>query len=123
MSRRPPRPTLSDTRFPHTTLFRSLIASPPAPPLPRRMRDAHAASRAPADRRLYPPAHVQPVRASRHRGWRDRRRPVRRGRSEEHTSELPSLMRTSYAVFCLKKKKDTHIQPPTILTIKYYTYT
>src|SRR3546814_3236697 len=34
------------------------------------------------------------------------------GRSEEHTSELQSLMRTSYAVFCLKKKTDKHIKPP-----------
>src|SRR3546814_6709086 len=36
-------------------------------------------------------------------------------RSEEHTSELPSLMRISYAVFCLKKKKNNH-------TVQYYTY-
>src|SRR3546814_3143296 len=35
------------------------------------------------------------------------------GRSEEHTSELQSLMRISYAVFCLKKKKNTHTPPPT----------
>src|SRR3546814_6055980 len=42
-------------------------------------------------------------------GARDRRaRPPRRARSEEHTSELQSLMRISYAVFCLKKKKPNH---------------
>src|SRR3546814_1623486 len=37
---------------------------------------------------------------------------VRVARSEEHTSELPSLMRTSYAVFCLKKKKTAHPHTP-----------
>src|SRR3546814_7086751 len=41
-------------------------------------------------------------------GWRHRGQRV--GRSEEHTSELQSLMRISYAVFCLKKKKLTHIR-------------
>src|SRR3546814_3250690 len=96
MVRRPPRSTRTDTLFPYTTLFRS---------------------------RFYP------------RGWagvgvdhRGRRRgtdsgPIRDGgairgsdrhaasgpRSEEHTSELQSLMRISYAVFCLKKKKTIQI--------------
>src|SRR3546814_1578173 len=41
------------------------------------------------------------------------RTPAREGRSEEHTSELQSLMRISYAVFCLNKKKDTHKQQTT----------
>src|SRR3546814_6810116 len=40
--------------------------------------------------------------------WLAERRELRQQRSEEHTSELQSLMRISYAVFCLKKKKDTH---------------
>src|SRR3546814_5327983 len=51
------------------------------------------------------------LRGARHpaRGAGRRRRPLR-DRSEEHTSELQSLMRISYAVFCLKKKKNTSIQ-------------
>src|SRR3546814_5995777 len=87
MIRRPPRSTRTDTLFPYTTLFRSrLIARPPTsctPPHPdRRYRWLH--SRA-------------------HRGCSARRH---RRRSEEHTSELQSLMRISYAVFCLKKKNN-----------------
>src|SRR3546814_8586169 len=88
MIRRPPRSTRTDTLFPYTTLFRSPAARPV--PAPR-----HHAARA-DDRARGRPCRVPGVRA-RHR--RDR------GRSEEHTSELQSLMRISYAVFCLKKKK------------------
>src|SRR3546814_8738572 len=40
--------------------------------------------------------------------WRDREMSLEKGRSEEHTSELQSLMRNSYAVFCLKKKLQIH---------------
>src|SRR3546814_3649229 len=78
MIRRPPRSTRTDTLFPYTTLFRS--RSVPAPRVT---------------------AYCSGLNSSRHSatvltilGWR----------SEEHTSELQSLMRTSYAVFCLKKK-------------------
>src|SRR3546814_8309000 len=81
MIRRPPGSTRTDTLFPYTTLFRS---------------DACARRRRTADR-AWPP-----------RRRRNGRRPRGRGRlarSEEHTSELQSLMRISYAVFCLKKKK------------------
>src|SRR3546814_5258200 len=91
MIRRPPRSTRTDTLFPYTTLFRSsrsvdYASSPPRYHLarwgdPDRSRSWSAAWRAP--------------RAARHRS-----------RSEEHTSELQSLMRISYAVFCLKKKKN-----------------
>src|SRR3546814_3778597 len=77
MIRRPPRSTRTDTLFPYTTLFRS---------------DAH--------RRLGP---RRPLREHRGRSGSPLRPPPRR-RSEEHTSELQSLMRISYAVFCLKKK-------------------
>src|SRR3546814_6604538 len=101
MIRRPPRSTRTDTRFPYTTLFRSARRarlSHGAPPTPRaRVRKArHSRS----GQRFRPP---RPIRF-RHRGaiWR-------RGkgiRSEEHTSELQSLMRISYAVFCLKKKRE-----------------
>src|SRR3546814_17900128 len=75
MIRRPPRSTRTDTLFPYTTLFRSL-----------RQPDGHQVARL---------LHADP----------HRRRAVEFvGRSEEHTSELQSLMRISYAVFCLKKK-------------------
>src|SRR3546814_967595 len=53
-----------------------------------------------------------------------RREGARRAqRSEEHTSELQSLMRISYAVFCLKKKKHINITPNNIRTTQYTTYT
>src|SRR3546814_4152553 len=102
MIRRPPRSTRTDTLFPYTTLFRS-----PA-------RDAVRLSRR-GDRRLRQRRHAQLDRTP--DGDRLARRRCRRpvaggaagdplfGRSEEHTSELQSLMRISYAVFCLKKKK------------------
>src|SRR3546814_994869 len=82
MIRRPPRSTRTDTLFPYTTLFRSVLHRP---------QGTHAAAA---------------------QGRHPRRRAylsqcARRGRSEEHTSELQSLMRISYAVFCLKKKKKT----------------
>src|SRR3546814_5734346 len=98
MIRRPPRSTRTDTLFPYTTLFRS---------------DAHARMERLAQRRLV----VDPerVRGARVAPAGSVRRVVspRRGagpRSEEHTSELQSLMRISYAVFCLKKKNNTHSQ-------------
>src|SRR3546814_10349459 len=104
MIRRPPRSTRTDTLFPYTTLFRS--AAFPVPPdnrpgtlrrhhgrrpgfLGKRPRAAHHA--------VYPDGHLVHSRHCRHR--------QRQARSEEHTSELQSLMRISYAVFCLKKKK------------------
>src|SRR3546814_3089406 len=92
MIRRPPRSTRTDTLFPYTTLFRSA-------PRPTRDRDcaAHSASaRATAGHARS--ARADPAPSARRRGFR----------SEEHTSELQSLMRISYAVFCLKKKTPTH---------------
>src|SRR3546814_3041485 len=88
MIRRPPRSTRTDTLFPYTTLFRS----------PARRQRPRSEGRGLPRRRL-------------RRG--DRRRRDERHRlllrSEEHTSELQSLMRISYAVFCLKKKnRSTH---------------
>src|SRR3546814_1990088 len=80
MIRRPPRSTRTDTLFPYTTLFRS-AAHP---------RDALLQDR---PLRELPPAPILEPRV--------------KLRSEEHTSELQSLMRISYAVFCLKKKKST----------------
>src|SRR3546814_2322358 len=94
MLRRPPRSTRTDTLFPYTTLFRS-----PPPRRCNRERPAIAYSGRSPDRwATFRRGHARPA------GSR-RRLPVRR--SEEHTSELQSLMRISYAVFCLKKKK-TH---------------
>src|SRR3546814_10751218 len=96
MIRRPPRSTLTDTLFPYPTLFRSAGAAR------RRLADAGAILRAPT------------VRASRIHQVRPATVPLRRllahpwCRSEEHTSELQSLMRISYAVFCLKKKTTRH---------------
>src|SRR3546814_5978908 len=87
MIRRPPRSTRTDTLFPYTTLFRSH----------RRRRD-HGLDA----------VVVEEVRQQEGQGHRVVAHvPQRRGelRSEEHTSELQSLMRISYAVFCLKKKK------------------
>src|SRR3546814_2781616 len=95
MIRRPPRATRTDTLFPYTTLFRSTPALR-LPPLPGRTRPKAAPRR--QHRRRRHRRHLR--RPDRH----PRRHPPR---SEEHTSELQSLMRISYAVFCLKKKKYT----------------
>src|SRR3546814_8233349 len=114
MIRRPPRSTRTDTLFPYTTLFRSVV-------------DQHAWQRLavqldhPASIGL--PVHQDVGGHRRHRAMieGERRLRVERldlrhhvgeilgidARSEEHTSELQSLMRISYAVFCLKKKKKT----------------
>src|SRR3546814_2006125 len=106
MIRRPPRSTRTDTLFPDTTRFRSRRQLPPA----RHTRGAHPKAQAPSCRhgswlvvRVHPP-----LLTKRTAGATDRRVASRNcRRSEEHTSELQSLMRISYAVFCLKKKK-TH---------------
>src|SRR3546814_9025832 len=110
MRRRPPRATRTDTPFPYTTLFRSLADPYVAHPA----GGAGAALSHAAPVRLYagraaalrhPAAPGRPLRHAGAHGLRRRR--LRGGaprRSEEHTSELQSLMRISYAVFCLKKK-------------------
>src|SRR3546814_2341494 len=114
MIRRPPRSTRTDTLFPYTTLFRSIVDLP-AGIAPRAQRsapavvghvdiDPHADGRGAID----DPAHVvgvlQELEVQKPRRDLD---PIggEAARSEEHTSELQSLMRISYAVFCLKKKK------------------
>src|SRR3546814_2694372 len=126
MIRRPPRSTRTDTLFPYTTLFRSVDAPDHLRPAAvgrhschdslcllawARLGGAHSFSLAPRAARdggdlsqcLSLSFRLHPVaRRGRHR--------ARGGlataalRSEEHTSEIPSLMRTSYAVFCLNKK-------------------
>src|SRR3546814_6523772 len=104
MIRRPPRSTRTDTLFPYTSLFRSLalgrdprIADHPAGRFGRfhaRSLIARSGYRTQAAIRQAPSVTVLD-------------RTQTSNRSEEHTSELQSLMRISYAVFCLKKKKKT----------------
>src|SRR3546814_2937561 len=97
MIRRPPRSTLTDTLFPYTTLFRSGRAPASAIGAHQAIHRQKPARRdADAGNHCRSPGHFSG----------DASRAVRvGGRSEEHTSELQSLMRNSYAVFCLKKKK------------------
>src|SRR3546814_5894607 len=107
---RPPRSTRTDTLLPYTTLFRSHRPDH-AGLQPRRRRaaagrgigrTAAAGTAAHVQAGLPRPDHGDPVlSAARRQHAQDRR-------SEEHTSELQSLMRISYAVFCLKKKKRIH---------------
>src|SRR3546814_8781782 len=94
MIRRPPRSTRTDTLFPYTTLFRS-----------RKCRERQICDdvRGRISPRRQASRIFQPVQGSRPH--------VRSRRSEEHTSELQSLMRISYAVFCLKKKIQTYKNP------------
>src|SRR3546814_8440061 len=91
MIRRPPRSTRTDTLFPYPTLFRSIERKDEAAVAAKAddfAIDIVVVGRPDAD-----------IAAERHRKTRHFER------SEEHTSELQSLMRISYAVFCLKKKK------------------
>src|SRR3546814_4913445 len=97
MIRRPPRSTRTDTLFPYTTLFRS-----PSPNLPRRNHFSRTSQvKAGAQHRAA-------------RNWTP-------ARSEEHTSELQSLMRISYAVFCLKKKKKCKVKLSDLTSITHST--
>src|SRR3546814_2555514 len=95
MIRRPPRSTRTDTLFPYTTLFRScanMIRRCASTSISRKPRSSKALGR------RFDLSFAQQI--------LDRLGETNhRDRSEEHTSELQSLMRISYAVFCLKKKK------------------
>src|SRR3546814_9846710 len=109
MIRRPPRSTRTDTLFPYTTLFRSPRQRKSCPK--RRSTTSPKQSERPG-RRVHNPYRFDRCchRAASHS------RASFRPRSEEHTSELQSLMRISYAVFCLKKNSNnntnsTIIQP------------
>src|SRR3546814_10754454 len=122
MIRRPPRSTRTDTLFPYTTLFRSRIEPAEACPLgwddPMHWFDDVQGIPQPFRKGPRPAAPVPEDRRERadHRGYgqdpcwapQSLRKSPQSQRSEEHTSELQSLMRISYAVFCLKKKKKTH---------------
>src|SRR3546814_2275631 len=98
MIRRPPRSTRTDTRFPYTTLFRSVMSDRP-----------NGTYLLPAATQLETVGSV--TASNRSLQWREKvfdplfeSKTDHEIRSEEHTSELQSLMRISYAVFCLKKK-------------------
>src|SRR3546814_12975241 len=93
--RRPPRSTRTDTLFPYTTLFRSENIAAACLYCNRKRHHAR--------RILSPSDYRMKVRRQLRRGrWHGIL--INCARSEEHTSELQSLMRISYAVFCLKKK-------------------
>src|SRR3546814_959955 len=98
MIRRPPRSTRTDTLFPYTTFFRS---------------NAGFGTRTCARAGMDGSAGVLPLRATLKEGGAAKTPASNYGdfisRSEEHTSELQSLMRISYAVFCLKKKTNKHL--------------
>src|SRR3546814_19173852 len=94
MIRRPPRSTRTDTLFPYTTLFRSVLEflnSPEALEFARWMTGVPDIVATNGQATRYQPGQF-----------------LTHHRSEEHTSELQSLMRISYAVFCLKKKKQNN---------------
>src|SRR3546814_9796298 len=107
MIRRPPRSTRTDTLFPYTTLFRS-----DRPPEQVRSMTKAAENTAMSARR-------EEV-SDGHAMEREHRAEfaVAMARSEEHTSELQSLMRISYAVFCLKKKTKRKIPQHIVKTDK-----
>src|SRR3546814_1350619 len=108
MIRRPPRSTRTDTLFPYTTLFRSCCRNHACyranggHTCAHRRRGRHDGASG-DDPRVPGP----------HRSTLDRRL----ARSEEHTSELQSLMRISYAVFCLKKKNTSTLLRTPIFTL------
>src|SRR3546814_5216754 len=107
MIRRPPRSTRTDTLFPYTTLFRSARHQRIGCRLPRGREDRPCAG------------HRTP--GAGHVGLTGATRCACLHRSEEHTSELQSLMRISYAVFCLKKKL-LHIHNFLKLTLALYVH-
>src|SRR3546814_8098087 len=102
MIRPPPRSTRTDTLFPYTTLFRSNYYSPSYRPAWDRRWGVPRAGR-----KLTYVRHYNDLLLINERNGRVVRVYRNHFRSEEHTSELQSLMRISYAVFCLKKKKKS----------------
>src|SRR3546814_9528973 len=123
MIRRPPRSTRTDTLCPYTTLVRSCNCL---------VRQTNAAYCASVKGRSSVPSSSMPMEKSLHVSRPSKHETPacharsRQERSEEHTSELQSLMRISYAVFCLQKKKNKHnnsyklLYTYTLTTIDYY---
>src|SRR3546814_4430366 len=118
MIRRPPRSTRTDTLFPYTTLFRSLVlglvgadrlggGKRTAGPVCRRFHMLRTLVRPGRS------AHIVRFAAFSHDQTNIGYPVPFANRSEEHTSELQSLMRISYAVFCLKKKNKINNRKPT----------
>src|SRR3546814_3914283 len=116
MIRRPPRSTRTDPLFPYTTLFRSLVAAgrlPNIEDIGLKAAGIEAGKRGievndylrTANRRIYAIGDVTGLSPFTHTANYHATVVLKNIRSEEHTSELQSLMRISYAVFCLKKKK------------------
>src|SRR3546814_1968407 len=113
MLQRPPRSTLTDTLFPYTTLFRSLgLVRRDAGGDAAAGQDRNGRGRDLSVRPLTPFLGFLAVRRRKFGRGRIGPGELHRGRfagrSEEHTSELQSLMRISYAVFCLKKTKQNY---------------
>src|SRR3546814_10425674 len=112
MIRLPPRSTRTDTLFPYTTLFRSRLG---AGRVGARAAGCGGLRRGcdrtrPGATRPRHPGSLQSLKAFRSRPCAPCSQKSSPTRSEEHTSELQSLMRISYAVFCLKKKIKQEIQ-------------
>src|SRR3546814_6188343 len=112
MIRRPPISTRTDTLFPYTTLFRSCHRNGDRG---ERRSQKHEGFARPWLADIFsgggcwsPSSPFWPFRPRRSRSSRSRNAATGLTRSEEHTSELQSLMRISYAVFCLKKNKQNH---------------
>src|SRR3546814_17492146 len=108
LSRRPPRATRTDTLFPYPTLFRSVTDRQDPRARQSRPRAASGQQDGPQQARARGLASRRTPWTPGTGPWCIRQPRIRNAeRSEEHTSELQSLMRISYAVFCLKKKKIT----------------
>src|SRR3546814_7605728 len=116
MIRRPPRSTRTDTLVPYTTLFRSHGQRSRASQIQHPRRTAvrrHGRTEVHLLRGGHYPHHCTAASSGSSTAGRERIM-----RSEEHTSELQSLMRISYAVFCLKKKKIKTTKPETTEIIR-----
>src|SRR3546814_6134760 len=117
MNRRPPRSTSTDTLFPEPPLFRSNLQDLPESDAGRAgearvtgladLREAEGGESAVVLRQLDARLQIKTLEVPRPRTRLGQSDHAPGQRSEEHTSELQSLMRTSYAVFCLKKKKKS----------------
>src|SRR3546814_9999870 len=121
MIRRPPRSTRTDTLFPYTTLFRSFIGEV-------NILEGRVSQREGDHLLVQSPeagCAIETGQSGEPQGrqvWiaiRPEKLMISKERSEEHTSELQSLMRISYAVFCLKQKKEKNKQQKTATNTKY----